>query len=119
MQARLLTDGRCLRVVDGDTLLCRIVCPCCRIESEQRIRLARINAPELKGEHAAAGRLAKTRLKFLCEGKQIKVCVKIAWPDRYGRVIAEVWCETENMSDTLLNEALAVPYGFPPLADWD
>lgn len=118
MQMRGLTAGTCLRVVDGDTILARIICPCCHVESQQRIRLARINAPELKGPTAGAGRQAKAYLGKLCRPGPIMVMIAKAWPDRYGRVLAEVYADRLNMSDMMLEAHLALPWGMPPLADW-
>lgn len=119
MQARLRTDGKCLRVIDGDTLLCRIICPCCRVESEQRVRLSRIDAPELKGSDRAKGLLSKKRLAETVEGMAIKVSVTRAWPDRYGRVLAEVEVAGINLSDMMLAHGLAVEWRAAPPTCYD
>lgn len=101
MQATFKTVAACLRVIDGDTILVRMVCPCCRIVSEQRVRLARLDAPELKGENMAAGMDSKEYLRSRIEGKAIEIRPTRSWPDKYGRVLAEVYyqgqCLTEEM----------------------
>lgn len=107
MQARLLSEGRVLRAIDGDTLLCRIICPCCKVESEQRVRLARIDAPELRGPEHTAAALAKRYLAAQVAQGRAQFAVRRAWPDRYGRVIAEVIVDGRNMSDAMLEAGLA------------
>lgn len=78
--------------------------------SEVRIRLARIDAPELKGPDSAAARASRDHLRDLIEGKMLEVCVCKAWPDRYGRVLAEVHFKGENISNHMLSYGYAVPY---------
>lgn len=110
MRARLLSDGRCLRVIDGDTILADITCPCCKVQSQQRVRLARIDAPELRGPERGNAIMARDRLKTACQGRPIAIAVQRAWPDRYGRVIAEVLVDGVNMSDMLLASGLVRHY---------
>ncbi len=108
MQARLLSDGHVLRVIDGDTVLARMICPCCLIQSQQRIRLARIDAPELRGPSIAAAIDSKEHLRTLCEGKAVKLAVCRTWPDLHGRVISEMLVDGRNMSDEMLHSGHAV-----------
>lgn len=110
MQARLRTTARLLRVIDGDTLLVRLICPCCRIESEQRVRLARIDAPELNGRNVGAAIAARDCLVAATVGGELEVCVTRAWPDRYGRVLAEVVCRSQNLSDWMIQQGHAKIY---------
>lgn len=100
---RLLTDAKCLRVIDGDTILVMMVCPCCRICSQQRVRLARLDAPELKGPQACQGLTAKLALAAMIEGRDVKLGVKKTWPDKYGRVIAEVYHDGVNVTDRMVH----------------
>lgn len=117
MQMRGMTRGELLRVIDGDTLLCRVICPCCQVSSEQRVRLARIDAPELSGVHRGAGLDAKSHLTRLCTHRELWFVIQKAWPDRYGRVLAEVTCENVNLSDAMLRSGLARPYKQPTKSD--
>jgi micrococcal nuclease len=94
---RTLTVAACLRVIDGDTILCSLVCPCCRVVSEQRIRLAGIDAPELTDDQPAPGQQAKQYLAAIIEGKIIEVMVTKTWPDRYGRVLGRVYYRGEDI----------------------
>jgi endonuclease YncB( thermonuclease family) len=110
MQSREPTTARILRVIDGDTVLTRFVCPHCRTETEQRIRLARIDAPELRGpDHAAAIR-SRDHLAQLIEGRVVTVSVCHRHPDRYGRVIAELTIGDINVSNAMLHAEHATRY---------
>lgn len=102
MQSRLKTTAAVLRVIDGDTILAQIECPCCKITSQQRIRLARIDAPELQGAARGSALLSRDFLRNLIEKKTVEICVTRTWPDKYGRVLAEIWHENINISDKML-----------------
>jgi len=138
MKARMLSEAKCLRVIDGDTILVDMRCPCCQVWSQQRVRLARIDAPELNGPRRHEAETARAWLRDQIHGKPIQLGVSRAWPDRYGRVLAEVMIDGRNMSNELIQAGLArpyntdrvpqrereplctprpTPYGLPPLAD--
>jgi micrococcal nuclease len=68
---------RCI-AIDGDTLVC----------NRQKVRLANVDAPELK---AAGGREAKRRLQALVQGRE--VALKPHGQDRYGRLLAEAFVD--------------------------
>ncbi len=110
MQMRSRTIAACLRVIDGDTILCNLTCPCCKIISQQRVRLARIQAPELKSDNHAQALAAKKYLAAFIQGQMIEVLVTRAWPDRYGRVLGEVYYRNQNMSDIMLEAKHAVEW---------
>lgn len=118
MRARLLSDGQCLRVIDGDTILAMMMCPCCNVQSKQRIRLARIDAPELKGPDRAAAERSKAILAAACQGAALKLGVNRSWPDKYGRVIAEVIVNGVNMSDMMLAYGAAQKWRDPERDEW-
>jgi endonuclease YncB( thermonuclease family) len=72
----LATGGeRCL-AIDGDTLVC----------NRQKVRLLNVDAAELSEPGGAA---AKRRLQALVRGRV--VTLKPYGPDRYGRLLAEVY----------------------------
>lgn len=110
MQSRIRTECKILRAVDGDTLLVRMICPCCLIESQQRVRLGRIDAPELAGRRRAAAIAARDYLGSLCHGQVGEIAVRKSWPDRYGRVLAEVYVDGRNLSDAMLSAGHAIPW---------
>ncbi|HEX6266583.1 MAG TPA: thermonuclease family protein [Burkholderiales bacterium] len=68
---------RCL-AIDGDTLVC----------NRQKVRLLNVDAAELSEPGGAA---AKRRLQALVRGRV--VTLKPYGPDRYGRLLAEVYVD--------------------------
>lgn len=94
-----------LRWIDGDTVLVRIdlgfYC-----ERQERIRLARINASEMRDSspyQRRRARSAKWRAKQLCpHGSQVIIQTKKNQRDMYARYIAEVKFGKKNLSDELL-----------------
>ena len=100
-----------LHVLDGDTLELRIaVFPGHDIVA--RVRLARIDAPELAcaGDRRAA-ETARRALRSLTEGQRL--ILRDPKPDKYyGRVVADlVTADGVDLSDRLVADGHAVPYG--------
>ena len=94
------------RWIDADTILVDIDLGffCAR---QERIRLARINAWELKDDSAYRRRWARSAVfqakKLFPEGSSIIVQTKKnPRQDMYARYIAEVFCDGKNVSDSLL-----------------
>ena len=101
--------GVVTRVVDGDTLDIDldVGLHCHRLE---RLRLLRVNAPEMRGETKAAGEAA---LKFVRDWvySATAITVQTYKGDAFGRYLAEVWRhDGANLSDDLLANGHAVPY---------
>jgi micrococcal nuclease len=77
------------------------------------VRLAFINAPEIKGEEREAGLVSKEWLESkLPVGREILLHT-IKWSGKYGRYIADVYIPDENgefykVNDELVNLGLAV-----------
>jgi endonuclease YncB( thermonuclease family) len=102
--------AKIVRACDGDTVLAEFACPTCGVSSQQRLRLARIDAPELDGPRNAAALWSKQRLNELVGGKEVEVLVCQKWPDKYGRIIVELTCAGVNVSNQMLDEGLAAAY---------
>jgi endonuclease YncB( thermonuclease family) len=87
-------------VTDGDTIT--TLCP----GNEQvKVRLAEIDAPEKKQPF---GTRSKQALSDLCFGKQADVSPKTT--DRYGRTIARVKCEGQDVSEHQVQAGMAWVY---------
>ena len=94
---------------DGDTMRITIDLGFAHHYLRQRIRLARIDAPELKGKTLLAARRARNELRkqvFLMEGR---VLVRsVSWDRHYNRAVCEIWTRDSkgrafrNMSDWLV-----------------
>lgn len=97
-----LTD---IRVVDGDTLVARVE------GKADRVRLARIDTPELRyrceRERIGAER-ARQALSRAVAGRT--VTMRSTGRGYYGRIIGEVYADGVNLSDALLAAGLARPY---------
>ena len=78
---------------DGDT---------CTTTTGERVRLACIDTPELRGKSAepVAARAARDHLRGLVVGK--KVGVRRITEDRYGRTVAELFLETTNVQQEMV-----------------
>ena len=83
---------------DGDT---------CTTESDEKIRLACIDAPEIRGKNADPLK-AKASRKFinnLLSNK--KVTIKRIDTDRYGRTVAEIFIEGTNIQKLMVKNGFA------------
>ena len=78
---------------DGDT---------CRTASGERIRLACIDTPELKGKNAkpAPAMAAKYHLNGMLMGQ--KVGIRRITTDRYGRTVAELFVNGVNIQQSMV-----------------
>lgn len=102
--------AKVVRVVDGDTIDVDIDLGF-SIVSRQRLRLARIDAPEVRGESKARGTKATEYVEDKLHGFPGVIVTTTKGKEKYGRYIAEVVIHTgENLSDLLLSEGLAEEY---------
>jgi len=86
---------------DGDT---------CTSISGEKIRLACIDTPEIKGggDNAAKALLARDYLNNLVSGKEIKI--KRITYDRYGRTVGELYIDKINIQKHLVDLDFAKVY---------
>ncbi len=83
-------------VLDGDTVI---------LENDMRVRLKGINAPETGMLHAKE---AKQLLEKATLGKSVKI--KHYGQDRYGRLLAYLFVDGENVNQMLVKSGLAHSY---------
>lgn len=101
------------RVIDGDSVVA-IISLGFNILVEEKLRLADIDAPETYGvkkesEEYQKGILAKERLQELVENKD--VVIRTSKTGKYGRYIAEIFIEDDQVvNQMLLEEGLVEPY---------
>ena len=114
-------DLKLLRVHDGDTIVCDINVGFNLWLHDERIRLARINCPELP---TPQGQAAQVALAALLEqpGVTLEVLTTGTKPkDNYGRYEGEVFAMTDpkkpgiNLSDWLLAHGYAQPWPAQPV----
>lgn len=94
-----------IRVVDGDTLKVGIDLGF-NLTHTTNIRLARINCPETRGAEREEGLNAKNWvIENIPLGSDILIhSTKLG---KYGRPVAEVWVNSLNINDTLVEEGFA------------
>jgi endonuclease YncB( thermonuclease family) len=93
-------SGTAERISDGDTMRIRSA-----DGTRTTIRLAGIDAPE---KDQPFGRASGRRLSAICLGKPVEAEVRAT--DRYGRTVARVRCDGEDVARTLLGDGLAWHY---------
>lgn len=98
-QAEVIS-GRVVRVIDGDT-----VSVLDRDNTQHRIRLAQIDAPESK---QAYSKVAKDALAALIANKEVQV--RVQGNDRYKRVLGEIYLGEQNINLHLVRQGYAWAY---------
>jgi micrococcal nuclease len=97
--------GRVERVIDGDTIIVRATLPSLPEVELHRIRLADIDAPELKQPHGQEAKAALT-------AKLLNQSVTVTWTHRgrYRRIIGTVYLHQENIAHTQVAQGHAHRY---------
>ncbi len=100
-------------VYDGDTCTLDIDLGLGIWTRGEKVRLSRINAPEVRGVERPQGLLARDWLRDRIDGREIWIQTIKDKKGKYGRYIAEIWIEDEsgvfvNISDELVNTGHAV-----------
>lgn len=83
----------------------------------EKIRLHRINAPELRGAEREAGLRSRDFLREQIEGKAVVIETIKDRKGKYGRYLGEVWLEldtgeTINVNDRMVSEGYAVYHDY-------
>ncbi|NBB74469.1 MAG: nuclease [Bacteroidetes bacterium] len=98
-------------VYDGDTLRADVDLGFFTWIRNEQFRLARLDAPEIRGAERDDGLVARDRLRELVLDRD--VVIETEKKGKYGRYIAEVFLEDDstlvNVNDVLLDEGLAQP----------
>ena len=98
-------NAKIVRWVDGDTVILDIDLGF-YVTRQERVRLARINAPELNSQVPYQVRRAKSARakakKFAPEGSEVILSTSKNDIDRYSRYIGEITLNGKNISDYLI-----------------
>jgi len=113
MEEKLYTyKAKVVSIYDGDTITVDIDLGLNTWKRNEKLRLARINAPEVRGEEKKEGITSRDFLRLLLNGKEILITT--TKKGKYGRYIAEVYYKrggnefTEvNISDLLVSKNFA------------
>ncbi len=101
-----------IKVYDGDTITVNIDLGLHTFVNKVKIRLARINAPELRGEEREKGLKSRDFLRSLILNREVIIQTIKDRKGKYGRYLGEVWFKDEtgntiNVNDLLLKKRLA------------
>jgi len=104
-----------IKVYDGDTCTMNIDLGLHSWIHGEKIRLARINAPELRGDEREQGVNSRDYLRELILNKEVFLETILDRKGKYGRYLGEIWIlnnsgEYENINDKMLENGYAVPY---------
>lgn len=97
-----------IRVYDGDTIFCDLKLGLGIALEDQSIRLADIDAPEVRGEERQQGLMVRDILRDKLTGKL--VIIEIPGKDKYGRWLGTVYLDSLNINEWLVEEGYAEVY---------
>ena len=105
--------AKIISVYDGDTCRADIDLGMGIWVRNEKLRLLRINAPEMRGPEKVAGKVSRDFLRELVLGKEVFIQTKKDRRGKYGRFLAEIWLEEEadhwiNVNDRLVEAGQAV-----------
>ncbi len=102
----LVTDA-----YDGDTITVEIDLGLKTAIKGEKLRLHRINAPEMRGAEKVAGKASRDYLRGRLLGKEILLETIKDKRGKYGRYLAEIWLKEDgayiNFNDELVREGHA------------
>jgi len=98
------------KVYDGDTITVDIDLGFGISLGTQKVRLLRINAPEVRGEQREKGLISRNALRDKIGNKWIKIKTQKDKKGKYGRWLAEVWLDDTCINDWLITEGFAEEY---------
>jgi micrococcal nuclease len=101
------------KVYDGDTITANIDLGLNVWVNNEKIRLARIDAPELRGKSRSKGLKSRDFLREILMNKIVLIQTIKDRKEKYGRYLAEVWLETSagkfvNVNDLMAEKKFAV-----------
>lgn len=100
-------------VYDGDTVTADIDLGMGIWIRGEKLRLLRINAPEMRGAEKVEGKVSRDYLREQVLGKSVFIQTLKDKRGKYGRYLAEIWLEEEpehwiNISDRMVEVGQAV-----------
>ncbi len=98
------------KVYDGDTVTVDIDLGFDVVLKGQKIRLTRINAPEVRGKERPEGLVSRDALREKVLDKWITIKTKKDKKGKFGRWLGELWVDDTCVNDWLLIEGYAEVY---------
>ncbi len=100
-------NATCTDVYDGDTITVDIDLGLHVAATGIKVRLNRINAPEMRGDDAEQGQRSRDWLRRQRLGKEVVLSTQKDKKGKYGRYLVEVYHGGNNINDRLVTEGLA------------
>jgi len=97
-------------VYDGDTVTANIDLGFGVVLKKQKLRLYGINTPEVRGSSKEEGKKVRDLVREKILDKEVLIKTYRDKKGKYGRWLAEIIHEEENINDWLITEGHAVPY---------
>ena len=97
-------------VYDGDTITVDIDLGMNIWKMDVKMRLARIDTPEMRGVEKAAGKVVRDYVRGMILDKDVVIKTEKDKTGKYGRYLAEVFIDDMNVNDHLLEEGMATEY---------
>ena len=98
------------KVYDGDTVTVDIDLGFDVVLKGQKIRLTKINAPEVRGQQRPEGLKSRDALRSKIGNKWVKIKTQKDKKGKFGRWLGEIWIEDLCVNDWLIQEGYAKPY---------
>ena len=98
------------KVYDGDTITVDIDLGFGVVLKSQKIRLLKINAPEIRGKRRAEGLKSRDFLRENIGNKWVIIKTTKDKKGKYGRWLGEVFLGDRNINDLLVEKGLAEVY---------
>jgi micrococcal nuclease len=98
------------KVYDGDTVTADIDLGFGVILRKQKLRLAGINAPKVRGESRPMGLISRDHLRMKIGNKQVIIRTTKDKQSKYGMWLADIILDGNSINDWLLAEGLAETY---------
>jgi micrococcal nuclease len=97
-----LYNAQIRSVYDGDTIRADISLGFGIYINNQKIRLLNINAPEVRGKSKESGRKSRDYLRERILGKKVIIKTHKDKQGKYGRWLAEIFINGENINNTMV-----------------
>ena len=97
-------------VYDGDTITVDIDLGMSTWKKNVKMRLARIDTPELRGDEREDGLRVRDYVRSMILDKHVTIKTIKDATGKYGRYIAEVVVNGENLNDHLIEQGMAEEY---------
>ena len=98
------------KVYDGDTIWADIDLGFYTWKKDEHLRLLGINAPEVRGIERPQGLVSRDALAARIMGKEIIIRTEKDSRGKYGRYLARIFLDDEDINSWLVSEGYAVPY---------